>query len=503
MRDLWTNLFRAFASRLLRADALPIALVLSVFALPGGVYGQPPGGGTTATDKSVKTEPAKKPLRGPKYLNLRYDEDFSYLDGAPDSYRSDLWDPIKDIHLDDNWRLSIGGEMRVRFESETNKSFGAIDPTSDSFVVHRWLLHADFKYRENFRIFAQGIAAFDEERNLPRRGIDENKWDLHQLFFDLKLSGGTNPLTVRAGRQELQYGNQRFVSPFDWGNIRRRFDGVKLFTKGPVWDVAAWWVQPVPVRRSRHDQNVEDFNFYGLYATYKGIKNHGLDLYFLAIDDDGVPRNANFKVGDRDIYTLGARFWGKTGAWDYETELAGQWGNWAGDTVQAWAWSINGGYTFKDCAYRPRLGAGFDLATGDDDPFYGKVGTFTQMFPLGHKYFGFLDLVGRQNINALNVNLTAWVVPKKIRAAAAFHSFWLNTKDDALYNAGGRPGRRDVTAHSGRDVGRELDLTVLCKVDAHSSVLLGYSHFWEQDFIVNTGSSEDADLFYIQYKYKF
>jgi len=458
-----------------------------------------------SSQDAVAKEQAKpeQALPGPKYLNLRWDEDFSYLDGAEGTYREDFFDPIKNIHLDDDWRLSIGGEFRFRWELETNKSFGALDPTTDSFLLHRWLLHADFKYRNSFRVFVQGAAMFDENRDLPRRGTDSNHWDLHQLFADVKVLGPDLPLTLRIGRQELQYGNQRFVSPFEWGNIRRRFDGVKLFAKGDTWDVDLWWVRPVLVQREQRDRYDEDFEFYGAYATYKGIENHGVDLYLLAVDDDGVPRNPNLKVGDRDIYTLGFRFWGKSGSWDYETELAGQWGNWAGDTVQAWSWTLDGGHTFTEYSCKPRIGAGFDMATGDDNPFDSTVGTFDQLFPLGHKYFGFLDLVGRRNINAFNVNVSAWAVPKKVKAYAAFHAFWLNTKDDALYNAGGGPSRRDFTGHSGREVGQELDLTLLWTLDAHSNLLFGYSHLWDGSFIMDTGPSEDADLVYVQYAYKF
>ena len=36
---------------------------------------------------------------GPKYFNLRYDEDFSYLDGDAGSYQADFFDPIKNIHV--------------------------------------------------------------------------------------------------------------------------------------------------------------------------------------------------------------------------------------------------------------------------------------------------------------------------------------------------------------------------------------------------------------------
>ena len=58
--------------------------------------------------------PEAKPLRGPKYLNLRYDEDFSYLDGPEDSYEADFFDPIKRIHLSDDLTLSLGGSFRAR-----------------------------------------------------------------------------------------------------------------------------------------------------------------------------------------------------------------------------------------------------------------------------------------------------------------------------------------------------------------------------------------------------
>ena len=76
---------------------------------------------TVACASAQEGESAEMP--GPRYFDLRYDDDFSYLDGAPESYVSDFFDPIKNIHLDDDWRLSIGGQFRLRLESETNKAF--------------------------------------------------------------------------------------------------------------------------------------------------------------------------------------------------------------------------------------------------------------------------------------------------------------------------------------------------------------------------------------------
>lgn len=441
--------------------------------------------------------------RGPKYLDLRYNEDFSYLDDPAESITPDFFDPIKNIHLGSDWRLSIGGEARFRLEAETNKAFGATRRAQDTFQLYRYMLHMDLRYRKSLRFFVQGIHAHDEDRDLALRGIDENRWDLHQAFVDIRLLGEDLPLTLRVGRQELQYGNQRFVSGFDWANVRRSFDAVKLFAKGKTWDVDLWYAKPVIVERKEGDDFDRNVDFYGAYATYKGIPRHGVDVYFFAIDDTGNRLNPNGKRGDRDIYTLGSRFWGKTGGFDYEAEVAGQWGHWAGDTIQAWSWTLNGGYTFADVGCKPRIGAGFDWASGDEHPRDGKVGTFNQLFPLGHKYFGFLDLIGRQNITAANVNLSAWMVPKKVKARLAYHAFWMNADRDALYNAGGGAGRRDATGRSGKELGHELDATVSWKLDVHSTLLFGWSHFFDSDFIQQSGISEDADLFYMQYKMKF
>jgi len=464
--------------------------------------GEPTSPETPAEQPSGHPSEPSQPKKGPKYLDLRYDEDFSYLDGGPDSYRYDVFDSLKNIRLGEDWRLSLGGEFRFRMESETNLSFGATEPANDTFQHYRFFLHGDLKYRHVFRVFVQGVEAFDEDRDLALRPLDENRWDLHQLFFDVRLLGESSPWTVRVGRQELNYGNQRLVSPLDWATARRRFDGVKLFARTEAWDVEVFYVKPVLVQRKQRDRYDEDFDFYGVYATIKSIPRHKVDIYFFAVDNTADLRNPNSRSGDKSTYTLGTRFSGNTAAFDYEAELAGQWGHWAGDTVEAWMVAVDGGYTFDD-PHKPRFGVGFDWATGDEDPTDSRVQTFDQLFPLGHKYLGYLDLVGRQNVIAANASISFWPIPETVRAAVAWHYFWLDHESDALYNAAGVPTRRDATGNSGREVGSELDVTASWQMDIHSSFLAGWSHLWDADFIHDTGVSEDADLFYIQYSLKF
>ncbi|MFQ5429008.1 MAG: alginate export family protein [Phycisphaerae bacterium] len=462
---------------------------------------------TAATSREAEPAADAPSLRGPKYLNLRYDEDFSYLDGPKDSYKPDLFDPLKNIHPAKDLTLSVGGVFRARLEAETNKGFGSTEPAQDTFFLHQYRLHTDLRYRRLFRFYFEGINAMIEDRDLRLLGIHENRWDIHQLFFDVRPLGEKVPLTIRVGRQELSYGNQRLISPLAWANTRRRFDAAKLFYHDDKFDIDFFYARPLPISiaeglHRRPDVYREEAHFYGVYSAIKTIPHHVLDLYFLGLNDNGNRVNANGRAGDESRYTIGGRLAGKIAPIDYEGELAGQWGKFAGDTVHAWMAAADGGYTFKNVPWSPRIGVGFDYASGDDDPTDGTHDTFNQLFPFSHFYLGYIDAVARQNILASNVNLT-FKPFKKLTTRLAWYTFWNDAKRDALYNAGGAPTRRDLLGNSGHDIGNELDLLIKYKIDVHQNVLFGYSHFWGVNFIRSTGPSRDADFLYLQYQFTF
>ena len=456
-----------------------------------------------------KAGPAK-PLPGPKYFTLRYNEDWSYLEGEAGTYEQDFFDALKNINLGGDWRLDFGGSVRLRMMSETNKTYGNIGRrgvSQDTYLLQQYLLHANLRYKDVFRFFIEGIHAQVDERQTPALGIDENRYDIHQAFIDLKPFGTGTPLIVRVGRQELLFGNQRLVSPLPWGNNRRKFDGIDLFWRDASWNLDAFYVRPVPVNRSeglerKWDEYYEYQHFFGLYGTYKGWDDHGLDLYYLVLLDHR-PRPNSADISDNlTLHTLGSRWWGKSGPWDYEIEGAVQLGHHGGDEVFAWMIAMQGGYTFAEIPMTPRLALGFDWATGDHDPTDAQHNTFNQLFPLGHKYLGWLDQVGRQNILGPHIMLT-FKPCKPVKMAIAYHQFFLDQNDDALYNAAGAPARRDTSGNSGSAVGGELDLSVAWNIDRHQKVLFGYSHFWPGSFIDQTGDNDEVDLIYLQYLFTF
>lgn len=445
---------------------------------------------------------------GPVYKNLRQDEDFSYLAGPSDSYVSDRWDPIKNIDLGNDYTLSIGGQARLRFESETNKSFGSTEPTQDSFLLQRYFIHGDLRYSDWLRFFAQGIFAHINDRDRPgsRTGFEDHA-DIHQAFVDITVPLAFQLATVRLGRQELQYGAERLISPLDWGNTRRTFDGVKVFADIDDWRVDMFAVRPVLVDRRNLDDEDENIDFYGVYATHNGSPALSSDYYFLLLKNNNIAPNSNDRSGRRTLYTLGTRLFGSRRNWDYETELAAQFGTFAGDRVRAWMATAGGGYTFAKKPWTPRFGLMYDYASGDSDPTDGTHSTFNQHFPLGHAWLGYLDLVGRSNVHAIKAQVK--VKPtKKLTAWADFHTFFADQDKDALYSAGGAASRRKGTpgARNGagsHTFGHELDLTVKYAIDRHTTALVGWAHLWPGGFIDSTGDDDSPDLLYAQVEYKF
>ena len=438
---------------------------------------------------------------GPKYFNLRYAEDFSYLGDSTKPHVKDFWDSIKWIEVADDWHMTLGGQARLRFESETNKKFGGIEPSQDTFLLQRYFIHADLKHADGLRFFLQGKSAHVNDRDRGGFGSLEDHADFHQGFADVPAMLRNQPVVVRLGRQELQYGNQRLISPLDWGNLRRTFDGIKVFADFPDWRMDVFAVRPVLGDRRNLDDENENVDFYGFYNTWKGTRALAADFYFLLLKDNNLVTNSNGNTGRRTLYTIGNRLWGKRGNWDYETEAATQFGTFAGDRVRAWMATAGGGYTFTDTSWEPRLGLLYDYASGDRNPADGTHSTFNQHFPLGHAWLGHLDRVGRSNIHAIKAQLK--VKPsRKVTAWADFHTFFADQDSDALYSAGGSALRASSSSGSHK-FGHELDLAIKVNIDTHTSALVGWAHFWPGGFIERTGSSEDADLLYTQIEYKF
>jgi hypothetical protein len=442
----------------------------------------------------------------PKFQNRRFDENWSNYDSGADA---GFFDRMKNIDVSDDVNVSFGGEIRIR--EEVWRAFGFSDANDDEFTLYRVFLHSDWRIGDSWRVFVQGKFTDVSSRDLPggqRDSLDADEGDIWNTFIEYNGDTNKTDLTVRLGRQELQLGKQRLISPLDWANNRRIFDGIsaQVAGKSSPWKVDAFVTRPVVNDADDFNDWNDDVVFGGVYYTRQFTdKKLTLDAYLL-----GLFADSDAPV-EQDRYTLGTRVAGAIKGsehFSYDVETAIQFGDQEDSDIFAWMATGEVTYRRNDISWKPWVTAGVDYASGDSDPTDGDVETFNHMFPLGHAYLGFIDAVGRQNIIDLRATVGAWPIPNKLMVRGDVHYLMLADDNDGLYNAGGALSRPPFLAGTSTpanedDVGVEIDLTAKYIFNPSTNIQVGYSHFVGGDYISATGADDDIDFFYTQFTFKF
>lgn len=439
-------------------------------------------------------------LQPPSFFNFS----FAYLDKSNNT-ELDFFDPIKRVHLGDDWLLSTGGEFRWRFNHEFDPRL--LGDITNNYDLLRTRVYGDAWYRDCFRVFVEYFDAQGIGLDLDPLAIDKDPSDFLNLFVDVKAGRvAGEPVYARVGRQELLYGSQRLISTLDWANVRRTFQGAKAFWQNDDLAVDLFWARPMIVDVGGLDWMDNSQNFSGLWLTLGPKKKQSLDLYYLDLDNSRPVALGQYgDVGGFNVSTFGSRWWGtaRDNRLLFDLEGMYQCGAYANQAISAGAFTTGLGYCFSQCCWLPQAWIYYDFASGDWHPSQTNVhGTFNQLFPFGHYYLGYTDLVGRQNIRDLNFLVGAFPT-QWITVFTHFHIFQLDSPFDALYSAAGTPIRRDPTGRAGRDVGQELDVFVNIHLSKHSDVMLQYGHLFAGDFIKRTGSPQSPDMVFFQYSFRW
>ena len=428
-----------------------------------------------------------------------FEIDFRYLDDPDNTYH--MWsDFLKRRRIGDGWLFSTGGEVRDRYFNDID---ARLTPSVNRFEQLRTIAYGSLYYYDDVGVYVQFLDAQHFGAELPLTPIDRDRSDLTDIFVDLKLfEWKGHPVYVRGGRQEIILGSQRLVSNLDWANSLRTFQGVRFFREGEKWDATAFWLQPIIPNPTFFDSPDERRNFTGIWTTYRAKPGNFWDLYVLNLENSNpVAVGEGGVVGGTNVTTLGTRIIGdfdKTWLYDFEGML--QVGRYSNQQLRAAATTVGGGYVFKDVEMTPQIWIYYDFASGDANPGVGDTfGTFNQLFPFGHYYLGYLDLIARQNIQDFNMEITFFPA-NWITVIVQHHSFNLAQARSPLFNAAGVPSRVDPSGAAGTDVGNELDVLVNFHLTAHQDILFGYSKLYAGRFIRETGPNVSPELLYVQHQ---
>jgi hypothetical protein len=443
----------------------------------------------------AKAAALKKAVAG-AYKPLFYDNNFSYL-CDPDYCDWHLGEHFKQVPIGDCWLLDMGGQYRARYMDEQNMRGLGLTGRDDKFLLHRTRLFLNGRYSDWFRAYGEFIDASDEFNNFPERLIEVNRADMLNLFADARAwDGDSGDLWFRIGRQELLYGAERLISPLDWANTRRTFEGMKFFWQGENWNADFFAVRPVFPVPERFDSAEYKEEFFGGWATYKAIPNQTIDLFTLQYNSDRGTNNFRYT-------TMGGRWLGSEGDFLWETEGGVQFGQNTDGSGHGAGFVTSGlGRRWSDHAWKPQVMAYYDWASGTNDR--GAGNGFNQLFPLAHKYLGFMDLFGRSNIESPNVQLT--MQPhEKLKVLVWYYCLFLQNGNDTPYSVVMSPFN-PANAPASRDLGHEIDLTFTYSLTPRMELLFGYSHFFAGDYYKLTPGvpyDGDADFFYTHFQVNF
>ena len=433
----------------------------------------------------------------PRLQTNRWAEDWSAL--ADPALRTQALDGLKYLPLSDSEPdryLSLGLTLRERFESNDASTFGIASHPADSYVLQRLQIHADLHFDSRWRLYTE----LEDDRDFSKAVTgppDADKADLRLAFVETvdRLPGGT--LKARLGRQDFAFDLQRFVSSRDGPNVRQSFDAAWVDWESGPWRLIGFLSQPVQYANDHafDDRSNGDFRFHTLRVERHLAGGTDLSAYW-----SRYARNEAHYLdgtGTEHRQVLDVRFTGSDDGDDWDVESMLQVGSVGSKRIRAWAIGPQAGHTFRQAAWRPRVGLQVDVASGDARPGDSTLGTFNPLFPNG-SYFTLAGYTGDANVVHVKPSVTVHPSPQ-LSMLAALGLQWRMTEGDAVYvkpnvPVPGTAGKR------GRWTGAYGQLRLDCRLDANLTSAIEAVHYSVGDVLRNAGG-HDSDYVGVELKF--
>ena len=297
-------------------------------------------------------------------------------------------------------------------------------------------------------------------------------------------SGGEAPSGVPAieGLKRLRL-DSRLVGEFEWSLIQRSFDGVRGDWAQPAFQLtgAALWPTQGGFEQEAN-QSLRDVRLLSGVVTAKpsaALRYTELQVFAHQYADErpvtGRPDNSGRRVSRADLSftTVGGHavsvFPSDAGRVDALGWVALQRGAWYESNQHAWAVALEAGFQWNDARWAPWLRAGWNRASGDDDPADDRHGTFMPPLPTARKY-AFSTAYTFMNVDDLFVQ--AIVRPRPdLTIRADVHRLRLADASDLWYAGSGATRRRGaIFGYAGRRSGGADDLGTIVEGSADYTI---------------------------------
>ena len=449
----------------------------------------------------------------------RGDDNFEKL--SHDSlHRAIQFPGIKALYLDQNKRyfIGFGGEVRQQLQMFSGENWGELHvdnqvntqaTTNDRipFLLQRYMLNVNLQLGSHVRFFSELKSAVEQGRRTGARPqIDEDQLDVHQLFIDVTANAAAKTkFTLRAGRQELNYGASRVISLNEGPNTRLAFQGAKLMVTNPSFFVHLFYTNPVANNQGVFDDRRETgITLWGGYANWQlpGLAQSALDLYALSYQNhEAIYANED---GREDRYTAGFRWFRLPGSTvDVELEANYQTGTFNNGTIRAYSVVGIVGHEFEEATWQPSIKLIGSLYSGDQDNGH-SLGTFNPLFPRVYLGLG----VPLFPSNLINISPVAEIHPaKRFSLIGDVHALWRQSTSDGLYGEGRlirQPYLIGTKTNSQQSfIGLQYDLTAEYNFTNYFGLSFYGTLFPAGTYLRDSGASQTIAWSLVQAKWRF
>lgn len=438
-------------------------------------------------------------LNAQSFRLMRYDENYGYL---ADSARS-FYEGVKYIPLSQNKAVyaATGGEARYEFVAFNNEDWGADGVGHNNFLLQRYDVHLDVHLGTRIRVFTQLRSALQHGSSTGSSPVDEDRLNIQNLFVDgVIIQKEAKTLTLRLGRQEINYGSGRLISVGEGPNARLYFTGGKLFYKSTNFMADAFVMMADSVNPGSFDNiPTRSANLWGGYATIIIPRQGNMDLYYIGINRT----NAQFEEGTaREVrQTLGFRYWKNGGGFIYNLEAAYQFGTFGNGSISAWTASAEVGYSFEDAPLAPTINLRNDYISGDRKAGDNRLQTFNPVYPRGG-YFGFSPQIGPVNLIDLHPSATLNLLPQlQFQADVVFNMRY--SVNDGVYRPSGTFNLAGSASRE-RYIGTAYLASLSYSINRFTTLNTGIQYFKTGAFIHNIiPNAQDGVFFNLQLGFMF
>jgi len=411
--------------------------------------------------------------------------------------------------------LKFSGQVRLR-EQVDKRDFDT-SLTWRNWAELRTRVGVDAMVDSNTHAFAEFqdsrlMGGYDQFGHRTSGELNDGKnVDMHQAYIqvDRILVDG---LGLKAGRFELNFGNERVFGAVDWSNVGRVWEGGLGWYDQEKFRLTAFELKAIEVNNPYYNA---DFDIGGLYTTYKP---YDLDLFwFYEYDANETGYYMNLNRLDRlnaglyfkhsfdqehvDVEVNGVYQWGQEPRGLYNPIINGPKDK---IDIAAYMFTAELGYSFE-APFKGRLAAGIDFTSGDDDATDDEINNYDNLYFTAHKFNGYMDYftpAAKQGRPYETSGLTDIV----FRGAIEPNEFWRGLLDVHLFSTPKDytyTRQTDGTQITSNKVGVEIDGTVRTTVieglnlQGGASVMLADKDFMEAFTLGMVRDGDPGAWFYI------